>query len=122
MATASLGEVDNGDPRSFRCAISRVPKFRPGDFELGSLESRAAARAMLDHLQQQRRVRVFIERIGDPGPSQDATCHRYLTNGLVVEILYRTGRLHDNEMEELVRRRPIDGKTHTFAELRGQSS
>jgi hypothetical protein len=27
----------------------------------------------------------------------------------------------DSEMEELVRRCPIDGKTHTFAELRGQS-
>jgi hypothetical protein len=45
--------------------------------------------------------------------------HRYLSNGLVFEILDLAGRFHDNELEEVVRRCPMDGKTHTFAELRG---
>jgi len=96
--------------------------LRPGDFELGSLESRAAARGMLDRRfveQQQRGFRVVVEHIGGLDPSRDATCHRYLSNGFVFEILDLAGRFHDNELEELVRRCPMDGKTHTFAELRG---
>jgi hypothetical protein len=50
---------------------------KPGDFELGSLQSRSAARALLEHEtadDEQNRLRVFVEMIGRQAILQVPTC------------------------------------------------
>ena len=55
---------------------------KPGEYALGSLESRAAARAMLDRVQTAREENVIIvrvEHIGDEGAN--STLKVYLPSG-----------------------------------------
>lgn len=58
---------------------------KPGDYAPGSLESRAAARALLERLQTEREENVIlvrIEHIGDEGANR--TLKVYLPNGQAV--------------------------------------
>ena len=41
---------------------------RPGDFPLGSLESRAAARAKLEHIKDKPGIQIIIETVGGDEP------------------------------------------------------
>jgi hypothetical protein len=46
--------------------------FRPGDFPLGSRESRVAARALADHLNaSEETMHVIVECIGSPERNRD---------------------------------------------------
>jgi hypothetical protein len=46
--------------------------FRPGDFPLGSRESRVAARALADQLNaSEDRIHVIVECIGSPERNRD---------------------------------------------------
>lgn len=45
---------------------------KPGDFPLGSMESRAASRALLERMDQgSEKIRVIIEHIGAPENNQE---------------------------------------------------
>jgi hypothetical protein len=46
--------------------------FRPGDFPLGSMESRVAARALADQLNaSEQTIHVIVECIGSPERNRD---------------------------------------------------
>jgi hypothetical protein len=97
---------------------------KPGDFELGSVQSRAAARALLEHEtadDQQNRFRVFVETIGRPVTLQAPTCLRYWTSPdqktgkrPLIELIRLQGVCSTEKLEQWIRRVPIDGKTYSM--------
>jgi hypothetical protein len=97
---------------------------RPGDFELGSVESRAAARALLEEENsddQRNRFRILVETMGRPATLQMPTCLRYwiaterkTTKRVVMELIKVDGIYSAEELEQWIRRIPIDGKTHSM--------
>lgn len=98
---------------------------RPGDYELGSLESRAAARAMLDRrlTQQQKRFRVHVRAIGKSLKLENTRCTRSMwPDGTVSEMMKFDGgdsltAAQREQLEQLIRRVPIDGKEHVLSEF-----
>jgi hypothetical protein len=108
---------------------------RPGDYDLGSLESRAAARALLSEKlagDQQNRLRAVVTKIGGTPKLEASTCLRYQCTdnrdpgrNLVVEMVKLDGD-HPTaaQLEHLDRwicRVPLDGKTYKFAKVDVQS-
>jgi hypothetical protein len=99
-----------------------IPK--PGDFELGSVQSRAAARALIEHESAddgQNRLRVFVETIGKPAILQAPTCLRYWTDPdqktgkrPLIELIKLQGVHSPEILERWIRRVPIDGKTYSM--------
>jgi hypothetical protein len=99
-----------------------VPK--PGDFELGSIESRAAARALLEGetgADQRKRFRVFVETIGRPATVRAPTCLRYWMaperqsgKRTLMELIKVDGVEPTENFEEWICTVPIDGKTHSM--------
>lgn len=124
----------------------KMPK--PGDYDLGSLESRAAARVLLDAADQQNRFRVVVEHMGrpqdqataqakfagkavenmgEPVTLETSTCLRYrcadITDpgkSLIVEVINLNGahptEMQSEQIERWIRKVPIDGQRHNFAE------
>jgi hypothetical protein len=97
----------------------------PGDYELGSLESRAAARAKADAFitlaeDQQRTLRVVVEHIGQVFDLQSSTCTRSRCpkNDTITEVVHcgRHGVIPSEELAQYIRRIPIDGKTYTLGQ------
>ena len=83
---------------------------RPGDFPSGSLESRAAARAVLE---TGERVRLVISAIGQSLDMKKSTCTRTVwDNGILCETVELHGSdddLSDGQLEEFIRSHPITG-------------
>jgi hypothetical protein len=104
---------------------------KPGDFELGSVQSRAAARALLEHAtadDEQNRLRVFVETIGRPVTLQAPTCLRYWTapdqrtgKRPLIELIKLQGVYSTETLEQWIRRVPIDGRTYSMPKS-GESS
>jgi hypothetical protein len=109
----------------------QIQVSKPGDYALGSLESRAAARALLDARlmgQQQNRVRVIVGNIGKAVQMETSTCLRYESvdsrepgQSLVIEMveLDGTGPTEDQlkQLDQWICRVPIDGKKYRFGEV-----
>jgi hypothetical protein len=103
--------------------------LRPGDFPLGSVESRAAARGLLhEHLSadQENSMRVVTENIGKSVTLETSTCIRYPCADIqnpgrssIVEIVDLDGshltEAQSRKIERWIRKVPIDGKKHSFA-------
>jgi len=95
---------------------SRPTGLRPEDAPLGSLESRAAARAWL--LENQKRFQTIFS-CNDPNPTplnlENSSCDRQiLQDGSLFEIIYLDGRLEDLTEEQLqafIDRHPIKRNT-----------
>jgi hypothetical protein len=67
---------------------------RPGNYQLGSIESRTAARAMLDRIQTRQKnnvVVVRIEHIGHDGKEPLPLSQRIPWGGGVTEIIHVAG-------------------------------
>ena len=99
--------------------------LRPGDFPLGSLESRAAARALLDEnlaTDQQNRLRVVVTTIGKLVRLETSTCQRYQCadsrepgKSFIIEIIKLDGdhptEAQSEKIEQWLSKVPIDGQT-----------
>lgn len=119
--------------RSDKNKIIPAPSLpNPADYELGSLESRAAARALLDAKlagDQQKKFRVIVEAIGRPSDLREypatlslksATCCRsFWPDGTLFELLECAGltAAQSEQLEQLIRMVPIDGKKYKLAEV-----
>ncbi len=83
--------------------LNDVP--RPSDYELGSVEWRVAARALLEAKvagDQQNKLRVVVEHMRTPCQPGSSTCQRYFyTNGTLMEILHlgASGELSMDQVE-----------------------
>ena len=98
---------------------SGVP--RPGDFELGSLESRAAARAMLEK-KRSSKFRLSVYAIGEPFHLATTTCtHSLWPDGTVFEMVHLGGSGGDQvdkaQLDRIIAKLPIDGKEYALAEM-----
>jgi hypothetical protein len=91
---------------SGQAATGSTPK--PGDYELGSLQSRAAARAVLNASLKRILIVVSCKR---PLNLQISTCERMLwPDGYLCEMVTLHGRasdLTDEQLEEFIARFPI---------------
>jgi hypothetical protein len=105
MSLNSLWSKGAGRDRS---ATEAGPK--PGDFPIGSLESRAAARAVLE---TGERVRLVISAIGQSLDMKRSTCTRTVwDNGILCETVKLHGSdddLSGGQLEEFIRSHPITG-------------
>lgn len=94
--------------RSFQPMTDCTPQ--PSDYEIGSLESRAAARALL--VETQKRVRLVFFVIGQPLNLETSTCERsWWPDGTLYEqvLLDRTNKdLTQAALDEFVSRFPIE--------------
>jgi hypothetical protein len=83
--------------------------LKPGDYELGSLQSRAAARAFLDATLRRNLMIFSCEE--EPLNLESSTCHRMLwPDGSLVEMVLLDGRasdLTDEQLEEFIHRFPM---------------
>ena len=67
---------------------------RPGNSELGSIESRTAARAMLERIQTSRQknaIVVRIEHVGHDGKEPLPVSQRIRWGGGITEIIHVSG-------------------------------
>lgn len=67
---------------------------KPGNYELGSIESRTAARAMMERIQTARKKNVIlvrIEHIGHDGKEPLPLSQRIPWEGGVTEIIHVAG-------------------------------
>jgi hypothetical protein len=99
-----------------RCnPLSRPAGFRPEDAPLGSVESRAAARAWL--LQNRKRYQVIFAGYEDSSPLnlENSTCDRQIwPNGSLFELIMLDGPAEDLTEEQLqafIDRHPIRRNT-----------
>jgi len=97
----------------------QTPTLKPGDYDLGSPESRAAARALLDSRfteDSAHRFRVIVKFIASTRP---ATC---LRDGSVeiIELgtLSRLGNASKEILDRLVSNIPVDGKKYTLEDAK----
>lgn len=99
--------------------ISNPPK--PEDYELGSLESRAAARANLDGRYPRSRCRVVVSMIGQPLNIEQSACRRVIWDNITlcdfVELKGSADQLTPLQLEQFINRFPIDGKKHMGVEI-----
>ena len=106
-----------------RATIPGVLLPNPADYELGSLESRAAARARLDAQATglQKRCRVIVSVIGLQCHLENCTCCRsFWKDGTLFEFVKLDGCDPDftaTPLDELVGKIPIDGKEYPLAEV-----
>jgi len=97
--------------------LSRPTGPRPEDAPLGSLESRAAARAWL--LQNRKRYQMIFADCDSPNPTplnlESSSCHREIwPGGWLFELIMLDGRLADLTEEQLqafIDRHPIKRNT-----------
>jgi hypothetical protein len=95
---------------------SRPTGLRPEDAPLGSLESRAAARAWL--LQNQKRFQIIFD-CNDETPTplnlENSTCDRQIwPDGSLFELIMLDGRLEDlteAQLQDFIDRHPIKRNT-----------
>ena len=102
----------------------RIETPKPGDFELGSVQSRAAARALLEREtadDERNRFRVVVEMIGRSAIVQAPTCLRYWTASdqrtgkrPLIELIKLQGMYSAEKLEQWICRVPIDGKTYSM--------
>jgi hypothetical protein len=67
---------------------------RPGDYQLGSIQSRIAARAILERIrveQEKNAIIVMIEHIGHDGSDPLPLPRRIVSAGRVTEIIHVAG-------------------------------
>jgi hypothetical protein len=94
---------------------------RPGDYTLGSLQSRAAARLLLTQRRAEpgNRIRFVVSGVGQPLNLAVSTCTRRRgANGLLTEIVMLHGTSADltgPEMDAFVERWPISEYIGGFA-------
>jgi hypothetical protein len=94
-----------------RTGVGQVAKDstpKPSDYEVGSLRSRAAARAVLDANVQ--RIQLIFSCEDEPLNLQTSTCERTLWPNALVEMVFLDGRasdLTDQQLDEFTRRFPI---------------
>jgi hypothetical protein len=90
-----------------QATIDSTPK--PSDYELGSLQSRASARAVLDA--GLRRIQIIFSCEEEPLHLETSTCERILwPGGYVAEMVMLDGRTSDlteKQLEEFISRFPI---------------
>jgi len=87
--------------RSHKELAAETQHARPGDFPLGSLQSRAAARAALP---PQVVYTVIINVPDEPLHLESSSCERLRwPNGEICELVYLDGRASDISQEELYR-------------------
>ena len=88
---------------------ARVQQVRPEDFQVGSLQSRAAARSLL--LQGQNKVRVILFVYDQPLNLETSTCERQIgQTGTLFELVSLDGShtdLSEAELEEIIQQLPI---------------
>ena len=112
-------------PKSLQMKTNRVDEGgtnavpRPGDYQLGSLESRVAARAMLETQGDQQRFRVNVSEVGKSFKLEDARCSRSLwPNGTVFEMVevgaYDITEAESEQIERWIRTVPINHRTYKF--------
>ncbi len=97
----------------------------PAAYEIGSPESRAAARALLDaklNADQRKRFRLVVQHIGQPVNLELSTCACSLwPDGTVFEFVQLAGSDSDEaqrkQLDKFVRMLPVDGQSYTFAEV-----
>jgi hypothetical protein len=98
--------MDERFPSATRSAL------RPGDYALGSLQSRAAARLLLAKRQRnpENRIRLVVSAVGQSLNLAASSCTRRRgANGLLTEIVMLHGTkadLSESEMGAFVERRP----------------
>src|SRR5262245_60208231 len=105
--------------------LTRIGLPNPAAYELGSPESRAAARALLDarlKADQQKRFRLTIAMLGRPLSLETSRCTRsWWPDGTIFENVRFDGahptEAQREQLEKLICKVPIDGKEHTFAEM-----
>jgi hypothetical protein len=89
----------------------RTQDPRPADFPVGSLQSRAAARALL--LQQQKRVQLIFSVDGEPLNLETSTCERQVwPDGALFELVMLDGSdtdLTDAQLEAFIQQHPVMG-------------
>jgi hypothetical protein len=89
----------------------KAATFRPEDFAVGSIESRAAARTQL--LCEQQRIRVIFHVLDEPLKLQTSTCERLIwPDGSLVEIVFLDGRYTDltaQELDSFICQHPVVG-------------
>jgi hypothetical protein len=85
--------------------------FRPADFPVASLQSRAAARALL--LKSQRTNRMVVSCEDEPLNLETSTCNRQIwPDGSIFELVILDGAARDiseAQLEEFILRHPISG-------------
>ena len=118
-------------PRNSLTTMKAAPRYpqqhdtpKPGDFEVGSVRSRAAARALLEREttdDERNRLRVFVETIGTPAIVPAPTCLRYWTapdqktgKRPLIELIKLQGVYSAEKLEQWIRRVPIDGRTYSM--------
>jgi hypothetical protein len=83
--------------------------LRPASFPVGSLESRAAARALLQ--QQQQRFQLIIYTIGEPLNLETSTCKRQIwPDGSLFDLVMLDGSYTDltgGQLEAFVCQHPV---------------
>jgi|ERR1019366_7707532 hypothetical protein len=83
--------------------------LRPADFPIGSLQSRAAARALL--LQHQKRAKLILSIEGKPLSLETSTCTRQIgLDGSLVEFVMLDGDdtdLTDAQLEAFIQQHPV---------------
>lgn len=100
------------DQDKLRTFLNRLGP-RPGDFLLGSPESRAAARMRLaEKLEHPKKTfRVVVTAIGMPLDLATSTCQRYFwPNDSLFELVHLSGcdsGLTATQLEEFISRHPI---------------
>ena len=97
---------------------------KPGHFELGSVQSRAAARALLEREtadDERNRFRVVVEMTGRSAIVQAPTCLRYWTvpdqktgKRPLIKLIKLQGVYSTEKLEQWIRRVPIDGRTYSM--------
>ena len=88
---------------------ARAQDLRPADFPVGSLQSRAAARALL--LQQQKRITLIFCVEGEPLNLERSTCERRIwPNGTLFDLVMLDGDdtdLTDAQLEAFIQKHPV---------------
>jgi len=85
--------------KSHREFSAQAQDIRPGDFPVGSVESRAAARAAMPALVAHT---VICDCPDLPLHLESSTCERFWwPNGTICEMVYLDGRASDISEEEL---------------------
>src|ERR1035438_8910598 len=88
---------------------ARAQDLHPADFAVGSLQSRAAARALL--LQHQKRAKLILSVEGKPLSLETSTCKRQIgLDGTLVEFVMLDGDdtdLTDAQLEAFIQQHPV---------------
>jgi hypothetical protein len=108
MSEVETNRTDERFPSATHSAL------RPGDYTLGSLQSRAAARLLLAKRQTEpgNRIRLVVSAVAQSLNLAASTCTRRRgANGLLTEIVMLHGTKADltqSEMDAFVERWPIE--------------